>query len=374
MSSIQNLLRPHLRGMQAYPSARRSMSGGTLWLNANESPYPGPGGESTTANNNRYPNFQSTDLNRAYAAYAGIAANQLLSHRGSDEGIDLLIRAFCQPCEDAVLICPPTYGMYAIAAQLNNSPVVTAPLLQQGNDFQLDLAAIEDALNPSAPKQPRVKVIFLCNPSNPLGNLLEPKDIEQVLALAAGKAIVVVDEAYLEYAETSTQQTTAELSWASRIDTYANLVVLRTLSKAFGLAGIRVGFTLAQAELIQALEPVLAPYPLPEPSIQVATQALGLDALIPMRQQVIEAVTERQLLAQKLQALSWVKTVFPSTTNFILLQVPEAEAVMAYCQAAGVLLRQFKFPSLGPCIRISVGSPEENEQLMRILSGFGETQ
>lgn len=372
MSSIQDLLRPHLRGMQAYPSARRSMSGGTLWLNANESPYPG-GGKSE-ASSNRYPSFQSIELNRAYAAYAGISTNQLLSHRGSDEGIDLLIRAFCEPKQEAVLICPPTYGMYAISAQLNNSPVVTVPLLQQNQAFQLDLSAIAQALNSSDPKQPRVKVIFLCNPSNPLGNLLRPKDIEQVLALAAGKAIVVVDEAYIEFAETSTQQTTAELSWASRIDRYPNLVVLRTLSKAFGLAGIRVGFTLAQAELIQALEPVLAPYPLPEQSIQYATQALRLDALIPMRQQVIEAVAERQVLTQELQDFSWAKAVYPSTTNFILLQVPQADAVMAYCQAAGVLLRQFNFPELGPCIRISVGSPEENTELLRILSGFGDTQ
>lgn len=358
----QQLLRKHLRTVTPYASARRSMSGGRIWLNANESPYSREY-QITTDNLNRYPNFQSSDLNRAYANYAGVDAGQLLSHRGSDESIELLIRSFCEPGQDSIMICPPTYGMYAISASLNNTPVTAVPLLQDHDEqrrWQLDIDAIKANSN-------HVKVVFLCHPANPLGNLLDPRDIETVLAHFAGNALVVVDEAYIEYA----LQQDPSVSFAARIDEFENLVVMRTLSKAFGLAGIRVGFTLANRDIIHALVPVLAPYPLPDVSIQVATQALNAENLIEMRQNVFEAVTEREMLATALRQLEYVQRVEASSTNFILIQVTDADALMGHCLAASILLRnQSAQVGLDNCIRITVGAPAENEQLMDVLQAF----
>ena len=361
-TTAQQLLRKHLRTVTPYASARRSMSGGRIWLNANESPYSRDY-QVDTDNLNRYPNFQSTALNRAYAQYAGVDAGQLLSHRGSDESIDLLIRSFCEPGQDRILICPPTYGMYKISASLNNTPVTAVPLLQADTAqrrWQLDIDAIKA-------NSDQVKVVFLCHPANPLGNLLDPRDIETVLTHFAGKALVVVDEAYIEYA----LQQAPTASFATRIDEFDNLVVMRTLSKAFGLAGIRVGFTLANRAIIQALVPVLAPYPLPDVSIQIATQALNAENLIEMRQNVIETVSERESLTAALYPLSYVRRVEPSSTNFVLIQVDDADAIMNHCVAAGILLRnQSAQVGLDNCVRITVGAPPENAQLVDVLQAF----
>ena len=364
MSIAQQLLRKHLRNITPYASARRSMSGGRIWLNANESPYSRDYAVNTE-NLNRYPNFQSTELNTAYANFAGVGADQLLSHRGSDESIELLIRSFCEPGQDSIMICPPTYGMYAISAALNNTPVVSVPLQPSDNPtqrWQLDLEAMQA-------NSAGVKVLFLCNPSNPLGNLLAPNAIETVLKFFAGQALVVVDEAYIEYA----LQENPSLSFASRLQEFDNLVVMRTLSKAFGLAGIRVGFTIANRDIIQALVPILAPYPLPDVSIQIANQALRAESLIEMRQNVIEAVAERQRLSTALRAFEYVERVEPSSTNFILIQVRDAEALMQHCVAAGILLRnQSTQVGLAQSIRITVGAPSENDQLLDVLATFAK--
>ena len=358
MNIAQQLLRPHLRNITPYASARRSMSGGRIWLNANESPYSRDYAIDT-ADLNRYPNFQSQSLNQAYADYAGVQDTQLLSHRGSDESIELLIRSFCEPGQDSIMICPPTYGMYAISAGLNNTPVVTIPLRK--DDWQLDINAIKA-------NSQDVKVVFLCNPSNPLGNRLNPENIHAVIKHFAGQALVVVDEAYIEYANASED---SPVSFASYLSEYDNLVVMRTMSKAFGLAGIRVGFTLAQADVIQALVPVLAPYPLPDLSIQVATQALRAENLIEMRQNVIEAVGERERMLGVLQDLPYVRKVEASSTNFILFHVDNADALMTHCQQAGILLRnQSAQLGLDNCIRTTIGDPAENDQLIEALNAF----
>ncbi|WP_269800921.1 histidinol-phosphate transaminase [Aliidiomarina celeris] len=344
-----------MRNMTPYASARRSMSGGNLWLNANESPYSRDYMVDSQFLN-RYPNFQSRTLNHAYADYAKVKFEQVMSHRGSDEGIELLIRAFCTPGQDAILTCPPTYGMYKISAQLNQNNTVEVPLIGDG---QLDFDGIAQALNNNA-----IKIVFLCNPSNPLGNTLPRSAVEQVLELCKGKALVVSDEAYIEFAE----QSGAQVSATDLLQNNPHLVVLRTLSKAFGLAGVRVGFTLANEALIQALVPVLAPYPLPAPSLQIAEQALTLDGQIELRQNVIEICAERDMLARALTGYGWVKRVYPSVTNFILCEVTNAEAVMQHCMQAGALIRnQSSQLGLANCVRISVGSPEENSELIRIL-------
>lgn len=378
---IQQLLREHLQSFTPYASARRSMSGGNLWLNANESPY-GRSYQVATEDLNRYPDFQNKQLNQAYANYAGVNANQLISHRGSDESIELLIRSFCEPGRDQILICPPTYGMYAISASINHNETVVVPLQQQ--NWQLDLDGIQKALDEAAG---RIKVVFLCNPSNPLGNALREEDMLAVLEMCRGRALVVSDEAYIEFAETS-QFTEAlagldnadkkkppepanNVSMVRYLGRYENLVVMRTLSKAFGLAGIRVGFTIGSEALINALLPILAPYPLPDVSVQIASQALQFDNLIATRQNTFETVIERDLLATELAQLSYVNAVYPSVTNFILIQVQDAAALIQYCVDAGILLRnQSNQIGLEQVVRITIGSPEENVQLLSLLKQY----
>ncbi|MCC5878644.1 MAG: aminotransferase class I/II-fold pyridoxal phosphate-dependent enzyme, partial [Idiomarina sp.] len=241
----------------------------------------------------------------------------------------------------------------------NNTPVVTVPL--RADDWQLDLEAIKA-------NSDGVKVVFLCNPSNPLGNRLNPADIEAVITHFADQALVVVDEAYIEYAQQTAEQ---PVSFTQYFDRYDNLVVMRTLSKAFGLAGIRVGFTLAHDDVIQALVPVLAPYPLPDLSIQVATQALRAESLIEMRQNVIEAVGERERMATALGDMAFVNKVEASSTNFILFHVDDADALMTHCQQTGILLRnQSAQLGLNNCIRTTIGDPAENQQLIEVLRDY----
>lgn len=355
MSTIRNLLREHLRGMRPYESARRSMSGGNIWLNANESPYS-PACSGSFANLNRYPNFQSAELNNAYARYAKVSESSVMSHRGSDEAIDILIRAFCEPAKDKIMICPPTYGMYAISAGVNGNAVTSVPLLQCDNTWVLDVDNISNNLD-------NVKIVFICSPSNPLGNTVSDEQIQQVLEITQGKCLVVVDEAYIEYADSAS---------ATRfLKTYEHLIVTRTMSKAFGLAGIRVGFTLANSSIVEALTPVLAPYPLPEVSIQIATKALTADALIDMRQNVIEAQGERERLTSTLTTYSWVKRAMSSVTNFVLLQVDSAESLVSFLESKGILIRnQSAQMNLSNCVRITVGSPAENDALIANLNEY----
>lgn len=356
MTSALKLARSHLLNVTPYASARRSMSGGQLWLNANELAYSQSYQVDTTALN-RYPDFQSGQLNQAFARYTGVKPEQLLSHRGSDESIDLLVRSFCEPGRDRILICPPTYGMYAVSAGLNNTPVVNVPLT--GDNWQLDLKAIKASAE-------AVRLVFLCNPSNPLGNALNREDMIDVIEYFQGKALVVVDEAYIEFSQHE--------SCTNLLDQYDNLVIMRTLSKAFGLAAIRVGFTLASESVIELLGKVLAPYPLPQLSIQIATQALDPEHLIQTRQNVIEVQGERERLCAQLQAMPFVQSIWPSETNFLLLKVTDAHAISAFCSDAGILLRdQSRQPGLTDCIRITVGAPADNDFLLQQLQRYGET-
>ncbi|MCL4409965.1 MAG: histidinol-phosphate transaminase [Gammaproteobacteria bacterium] len=370
---VNTLMREHLRSFTPYASARRSMSGGSVWLNANESPYSQTYSVKTEGLN-RYPDFQNQALNQAYADYAGVAAKQVISHRGSDESIELLIRTFCEPGRDKILICPPTYGMYAISAAINNNETVAVPLL--ADTWQLDLDGIEQALN----NEPGIKVVFLCNPSNPLGNALQRDSMQRVIELCQNRALVVIDEAYIEfaqarspaaYANSNTLQGNSNVSMVAAIDQNPHVIVMRTLSKAFGLAGIRVGFTLTNADLVQALLPVLAPYPLPDLSIQVAQQALSSQEQARVQTNTAQTIAERAKLALALQGYPWVKRVHNSVTNFILVSVNDADALMQHCIQAGVLIRnQSSQVGLSNCVRITVGSASENQQLLAVLDDF----
>ncbi|MBT0587480.1 histidinol-phosphate transaminase [Alteromonas oceanisediminis] len=355
---IARLTNPNIATLAPYESARRLYAGGQDWLNANESPYANPYQLDDTKLN-RYPACQPVSVVEQYAAYAGVMPQNVLVTRGADEGIELLIRAFCRPGRSSIMICPPTYGMYAISAETCDVSVIKVP---QHSDFSLDVDSI-------CQQAGDVSLVFICSPNNPTGTQVAKEDIIRVLEHCADKALVVVDEAYIEFAFSD--------NWASALQRYPHLVILRTLSKAFALAGLRCGFTLASDAIIQTLLKVIAPYPIPEPVAQIAAQALGEDPIARMREQVDIIETERQRLTDALSAMDEVTLVGAQKANFILFRTPAKDALMRDLVDNGLLIRdQSKQLNLQQCLRISVGTPEQNTRLLSLMRDFftrGET-
>ena len=347
--SIVELARENVRNLTPYQSARRLGGNGDVWLNANE--YPTPVEFQLTAQTlNRYPECQPKLVIERYAQYAGVKPEQVLVSRGADEGIELLIRAFCEPGKDAVLYCPPTYGMYSVSAETIG---VECRTVQAIDGWQLDLPAIAEKLD-------GVKVVFICSPNNPTGQLINPQDIRVLLEMTRGKAIVVADEAYIEFCPQATL--------AGWLEEYPNLVVLRTLSKAFALAGLRCGFTLANEEIIGLLLKVIAPYPLSTPVADIAAQALRPQGIVAMRERVAEILVNRQFLIAELEKLACVEEVFGSETNYVLARITTSSAVFKSLWDQGIILRdQNKQPTLSNCLRITVGTREECQRVIDAL-------
>ncbi|KFK97863.1 MULTISPECIES: histidinol-phosphate transaminase [unclassified Serratia (in: enterobacteria)] len=347
--SIEQLARKNVRELTPYQSARRLGGNGDVWLNANEYPVA-PEFQLTAQTFNRYPECQPALVIERYAAYAGVNQDQVLVSRGADEGIELLIRAFCEPGKDAILFCPPTYGMYAVSAETFG---VERRTVAAKADWQLDLPAIAASLD-------NVKLIYACSPNNPTGNLLDPNDLRALLEMAAGKAIVAIDEAYIEFCP--------QASVAGWLSDYPNLVILRTLSKAFALAGLRCGFTLANADVIALLLKVIAPYPLSTPVADIAAQALSTEGLRQMRQRVAEISANRSWLQQALQECACVEQVFTSDSNYLLLRCTAASNVFKTLWDQGIILRdQHKQPGLANCVRITIGTREECQRVIDAL-------
>ncbi len=348
--NIEELARDNVRALTPYQSARRLGGNGDVWLNANE--FPTPVEYSLTRQTlNRYPECQPKAVIENYAAYAGVKPEQVLVSRGADEGIELLIRAFCEPGKDAVLYCPPTYGMYSVSAETFNVELRKVPAR---DDWQLDLPAIADNLD-------GVKVVFVCSPNNPTGQLINPEDIRALLEMTRGKALVVADEAYIEFCPQATL--------AGWLDDYPHLVVLRTLSKAFALAGLRCGFTLASKAVIDLLMKVIAPYPLSTPVADIAEQALAPQGIDAMRQRVEQILDEREYLVAALKTIPCVEQVFNSETNYILVRFIASSAVFKSLWDQGIILRdQNKQPSLSGCLRITIGTREESQRVIDALN------
>ncbi|RPE02800.1 histidinol-phosphate transaminase [Candidatus Pantoea deserta] len=350
--NIEELARDNVRALTPYQSARRLGGNGDVWLNANEFPLPVPF-ELSQQTLNRYPECQPKIVIERYAAYAGLQPEQVLVSRGADEGIELVMRAFCEPGKDAILFCPPTYGMYSVSAETIGIEYRTVPALE---NWQLNLPAIADRLD-------GVKVVYMCSPNNPTGNLINPDDIRALLEMTAGKALVVADEAYIEFCPQATLS-----GW---LKAYPHLVILRTLSKAFALAGLRCGFTLANKPVIDLLMKVIAPYPLATPVADVAGQALSEQGIALMRQHVAELNASRAWLLEQLPQLSVVQQVFPSETNYILARFADSPAVFKSLWDQGIILRdQNKNPGLAGCLRISIGTREECERLIAALQAL----
>jgi len=371
---INKLARKELIDMVPYQSARRLFASGNseqasqkIWLNANEA--PGNGNYQVSSENiNRYPDFQPDNLLNAYSNYSGLKREQILATRGADEGIELIIRSFCKAYQDNILICPPTYGMYAISAENHGAGIINVPLTlnhnqnsnSNSNSNQLDMEGLKQQVG-------KVKVVFLCSPGNPTGNLLAKEDIINAIELFKNDAIVVVDEAYIEYTGKLAPTDTCTHLLAK----YDNVIVLRTLSKAFALAGLRCGFTLANKEIITLLSKVIAPYPISAPVAEIASKALSTD-LTRMTQRVEACNALKADLVTWLNQQQWCREIFASDANFVLFRCEnnnEKTRVFDLLVENNILIRdQSKQVQLENCLRISIGSEQEITQLKEVLS------
>ncbi len=360
MSTIKQLLDTitpdTIKALNPYQSASRDWQTNELWLNANESPFS-DFYQLDTSTYNRYPEFQPPALLQRYADYAGVTPEQVIAGRGADEGIEMLIRACCQPGQDSILICPPTYGMYAVSAATFGINVQKQPL---NDDFTLNTTALTELA--ASEQSTGIKLVFLCSPNNPTGNPIPLDDIRQVASAFADKALVVVDEAYFEF-------NTVTDSATSLFKDCPNVVVLRTLSKAFSLAGIRCGFTLAVPDVIQLMRKVSSPYPIPQPVAQIATEVLSSAGLARIQDRILYLNEQKAVLQQALSTLHFVKAVYPSEANFLLVATQNPTRILDLAADQGILLRNMtRQPGLEDCIRISIGSQDENQQLLELLT------
>jgi histidinol-phosphate aminotransferase len=347
--SILALARPEIVALKAYSHA--SWDPAFDRLHANELPWRAETDRSS-AGLNRYPEPHPHELAARLAELYGVQADQLLPGRGSDESIDLVVRGFCRAGIDNVIICPPTFGMYSVAARIQGAEVREVPLRPE-REFALDVEAVLRACDTNT------RIVFLCSPNNPTGNALEPAAIEKLLVTLAAKSLVVVDEAYIEFS--------GDRSLADSLSRFPNLVVLRTLSKAFGLAGARVGSLIADAAIVSLLGKVIPPYSIPQLTIEAVFATLAAPQLAIQRERVAQVRAERERLRSALADARGVRKVWPSVANFLLVDFDAAEDALEAARRAKLLIRDMR--TVSPhSLRISVGTPEQNDRLIRSLA------
>jgi histidinol-phosphate aminotransferase len=340
--------RPDIRALQPYSHA--SWEPSLTRLHANELPWRVPG-DSSAAGLNRYPEPQPPVLVQGLARLYGVDPAQLLAGRGSDEAIDLLVRVFCRAAVDNVIVCPPTFGMFGVAARIQGAAVVSVPLRAQSG-FALDVQGILDRVDDNT------KLVFVCSPNNPTGNAIPGAVLVDLCQRLAPRALLVVDEAYVEFS--------SQPSLAAQLSKLPNLALLRTLSKAHGLAGARCGSLLAAPPIIALARKVIPPYAITEMTVETVTPMLqdGGDA---MRERVQKLLAERNRLAAALDKCARISRVWPSEANFLLVDCVEPEDVLARARAAGLLIRDVRQPALPTAVRISVGTSQENDRLLESL-------
>nr|WP_304608433.1 histidinol-phosphate transaminase [Pontibacter anaerobius] len=344
---MNDIIRPNVLKMKPYSSARDEFKGSAnVFLDANENNLGSLAGN----NYNRYPDPHQKKLKTRIAEVKGVKPGQIFLGNGSDEAIDLLFRMVCRPGQDSMLHLPPTYGMYEVSANLNDVALQTVQLTE---DFQVPVEEV--LLN----VKPTTKIIFICSPNNPTGNLIEQGGIEDILR--AFKGLVVIDEAYIDFADAR--------SWTSRLHEFPNLVVLQTFSKAWGMAGLRLGLAFASEELVSVLDKIKPPYNINEATQELALQALEREEAL--KDMIEEIVQERELLMEALLSMPVVEHVYPSDANFILVKVGNANEVYNYLLDNGIVVRNRSYlPGCEGCIRISVGTLEENQILLKALVEF----
>lgn len=350
MTGALDLLRPEIRQLRPYKPA--DYVGGFIRLNANETPWRPPGDE-TRDGLNRYPEPRPAELTERLTDFYGLRPGQLLVTRGSSEAIDVLIRAFCRAGQDNVVICPPTFGMYEVYAQIQGAGVQRVPL-DRADNYGLSVDTIlREWLPPN-------KLVFVCSPNNPTGNRVPDAEVNRLCAGLAGRGVVVLDAAYQEFAGADPMY--------DLLSQHENLVVLRTLSKALSLAGVRCGALIGRSDLIELLGRVLPPYCFPTTSQDAVLRSLTGSAQQELADRRARILVERQRLMTALPLVPGILRVWPSAANFILVESRDARALVAKARDAGILLRDFSWDPLLPgCVRITVGSPDENDKLLEAL-------
>lgn len=350
MSTTTELVRADIRQLRGYRAAE--YVGGFVRLNANESPWRPPG-DASRDGLNRYPDPRPAELTKRLASHYGVVTDGLLVTRGSSEAIDVVIRAFCRAGEDRIVICPPTFGMYEVYARIQGAGVLAIPL-ERAQGFALPVDAI------LAGWQPGTKLVFVCSPNNPTGNRVPDVDVSRLCTALAGRAVVVLDAAYQEFA--------GDDPTAGLLATHENLVVLRTLSKALGLAGVRCGALIARPELVELLGRVLPPYCFPTTSQEAVLALLTPGTAAEMAGRRSALLTERARLLAALRSVADIDRVWPSEANFIYVESRAAAKVIGRARAAGILIRDFSADPLTPGgIRITVGTADENDRLLAAL-------
>lgn len=351
---LASILRPHILNLVPYSSARDEYTGKEgVFLDANENPYQSVNGQQW----NRYPDPYQSAIKEKLAPIKGVRPTQIFLGNGSDEPIDLLVRATCTPREDNILIMPPTYGMYQVSADINDVPIIKVPLTP---DFHIDTENVLAAITP------KTKIIWICSPNNPSGNLVQREAILAILTNFSG--LVVVDEAYIDFAELPESST---ISFTKELDNYPNLIVLQTFSKAWGLASLRLGMCFASEEIIRVLNKIKPPY-----NLSGATQAILLEALdyVDAKNQFVkEILVERERLAQELVVIPKVKHIYPSDANFLLVKFEKAKQLFDDLIEQKIIVRdRSKVTLCEDCLRITVGTTKENNILLNALKTLSE--
>lgn len=341
---LDSLVRPNIRDLVPYSSARGEFTGGAeIFLDANENSF----GSLIDVDYSRYPDPLQTRLKRRIADLNEVDPTNIFVGHGSDEAIDLLMRIFCEPGRDSILICPPTYGMYEVSAAINDVSVIRVPL---ADGFELDTNAVLQAVTD------RTKLIFLCSPNNPTGNSIGREEMLRLAASFAG--IVVIDEAYIHFAK--------QPSLLSELSDLPNLVVMQTLSKAWGLAALRVGFAFAATQITRYLNAVKPPYNVSRPAQEIALRALN--EADPARRVVAEIASEREKMARRLAELPVVRKVFRSDANFLLVRFDEPNEIYRILLEKGIVVRnRSSVAKCEGCLRITVGTAAENDAVLTAL-------
>ncbi len=346
--TLQNLVRENIKRMTPYSSARNEFTGkANIFLDANENNFGSP----LTRNYHRYPDPLQMAVKEKIAESNGMRPNEIFIGNGSDEAIDLLFRIFCEPQKNNVLICPPTYGMYEVSANINDVYIRRANLTE---DFELDLNAIVKTINTET------KLLFICSPNNPTGNRLDRKKILELAETFGG--IVVVDEAYIHFSRAE--------SLVNEIDNFDNLVVLQTFSKAWGMAGLRVGMAFGNAKIIELFNKIKPPYNVSEIAQEKILSAFENKELV--EQRIADTISEREKLIENLSTLKKIATeIYQSDANFVLVKTPDADAIYRFLVEEKIIVRNRNNVEMCEgCLRFTVGTPEENESLISTLKKF----
>lgn len=348
MMNVEKLVRKNIRALTPYSSAKDEFDSTeeNILLDANENSF----GSVSDRTMNRYPDHLQRDLKEKLSHIKPVPPEKIFLGNGSDEAIDLLIRAFCEPGRDQILIMPPTYGMYEVCAAVNDVGIVESPLTR---DFEPDVRDVFNKVHA------RTKLIFICSPNNPTANCFNPDGVRSILDRFDG--LVVVDEAYVDFAP--------EKTWLTRLDDFENLVVLQTFSKAWGMANVRIGMAFAAQPVIDVLNKIKYPYNINGPSQEIALQALSNH--LKKEEMVREIVAERETLARELERLSIVQKVFPSEANFLLARVTSASRIYQYLMKRNIIVRDRSgLYMCENCLRITIGTPDQNRLLLQCLREY----